>query len=107
VFQLDAMLEKQGHKVDKVLNFNVEDSVLEERITGRWIHPASGRSYHSKFAPPKVPGIDDVRSFKYFSGCFQCVFISIWSVAKFCLTLPGRRMTSSYFHYLVRSPGNH
>jgi adenylate kinase len=60
VFQLDAMLETQGHKVDKVLNFNVEDSVLEERITGRWIHPGSGRSYHSKFAPPKVPGIDDI-----------------------------------------------
>jgi len=58
--KLDAMLEKQGHKVDKVLNFDVEDSVLEERITGRWIHPASGRSYHSKFAPPKVPGIDDI-----------------------------------------------
>jgi adenylate kinase family enzyme len=101
------MLEKQGHKVDKVLNFNVEDSVLEERITGRWIHPASGRSYHSKFAPPKVPGIDDVRSFKYFSGYFQCAFISICFAAKFGLTLPGIRMTLSYFHYLVRSPGNH
>ncbi|KAF2583582.1 hypothetical protein F2Q68_00002185 [Brassica cretica] len=31
-----------------------------ERITGRWIHPSSGRSYHTKFAPPKVPGVDDV-----------------------------------------------
>lgn len=31
-----------------------------ERVTGRWIHPASGRSYHEKFAPPKVPGRDDV-----------------------------------------------
>ncbi|KAH7429740.1 hypothetical protein KP509_09G063500 [Ceratopteris richardii] len=58
--KLDAMLEKQGVKVDKVLNFEIADSVLEERITGRWIHPASGRSYHTKFAPPKVPGIDDV-----------------------------------------------
>eukprot|EP00249_Psilotum_nudum_P004066 c17591_g1_i1 orf=418-1149(+) len=58
--KLDAMLEKQGVKVDKVLNFDIPDSVLEERITGRWIHPASGRSYHAKFAPPKVPGIDDV-----------------------------------------------
>ena len=27
-----------------------------ERVTGRWIHPASGRSYHVKFAPPKTPG---------------------------------------------------
>ncbi|KAK9276668.1 hypothetical protein L1049_006204 [Liquidambar formosana] len=32
----------------------------KERITGRWIHPSSGRSYHKKFAPPKVPGVDDV-----------------------------------------------
>lgn len=31
-----------------------------ERITGRWIHAASGRSYHEKFAPPKTPGKDDV-----------------------------------------------
>lgn len=31
-----------------------------ERITGRWIHPASGRSYHTKFAPPRVPGRDDI-----------------------------------------------
>ena len=29
--------------------------VQVERVTGRWIHPASGRSYHEKFAPPKVP----------------------------------------------------
>ena len=29
-------------------------------MTGRLIHPASGRSYHDKFAPPKVPGKDDV-----------------------------------------------
>ena len=31
-----------------------------ERIEGRWIHAASGRSYHTKFSPPKVPGVDDV-----------------------------------------------
>jgi adenylate kinase len=31
-----------------------------ERVVGRWIHPASGRSYHEKFAPPKKPGVDDV-----------------------------------------------
>lgn len=54
------MLEKQGAKVDKVLNFAINDAILEERITGRWIHPTSGRTYHTKYAPPKVPGIDDV-----------------------------------------------
>ena len=58
--QLDEMLARQGAKIDKVLNFEIKDSILEERITGRWIHPASGRSYHTKFAPPKVPGTDDV-----------------------------------------------
>ncbi|XP_071731745.1 adenylate kinase 4-like [Rutidosis leptorrhynchoides] len=58
--KLDEMLERKGVKVDKVLNFAIDDAILEERITGRWIHPASGRTYHSKYAPPKVPGIDDV-----------------------------------------------
>lgn len=58
--KLDEMLEKKGVKIDKVLNFDINDSILEERITGRWMHPSSGRSYHTKFAPPKVPGVDDV-----------------------------------------------
>ncbi|KAG6543470.1 hypothetical protein Mapa_015140 [Marchantia paleacea] len=58
--KLDEMLAKRGEKLDKVLNFKIADSILEERITGRWIHPASGRSYHTKFAPPKKPGIDDI-----------------------------------------------
>ncbi|XP_078447382.1 adenylate kinase 3 [Wolffia australiana] len=58
--KLDEMLEKQGAKIDKVLNFAVDDAILEERITGRWIHSSSGRTYHSKLAPPKVPGIDDI-----------------------------------------------
>ncbi|KAK4804066.1 hypothetical protein SAY86_003883 [Trapa natans] len=58
--KLDEMLQKQGVKIDKVLNFAIDDAILEERITGRWIHPSSGRTYHTKYAPPKVPGIDDV-----------------------------------------------
>jgi adenylate kinase len=37
----------------------VDDKVLVERVTGRLVHPASGRSYHEKFAPPKVPMRDD------------------------------------------------
>ncbi|KAG2278239.1 hypothetical protein Bca52824_060794 [Brassica carinata] len=57
--KLDEMLKKRGTGIDKVLNFAIDDSVLEERITGRWIHPSSGRSYHTKFAPPKTPGVDD------------------------------------------------
>ncbi|KAG8051091.1 hypothetical protein GUJ93_ZPchr0009g2331 [Zizania palustris] len=58
--KLDEMLANQGTKIDKVLNFAIDDKILEERITGRWIHPSSGRSYHTKFAPPKTPGVDDV-----------------------------------------------
>jgi adenylate kinase len=54
------MLDEQRAKLDGVINFKVDDSILVERITGRLVHPASGRSYHIKFAPPKVEGKDDV-----------------------------------------------
>lgn len=57
---LDTMLESQGQEIDKVIEFKIPEEVLVERITGRRIHQASGRSYHIKFAPPKVEGIDDV-----------------------------------------------
>merc|ERR1711904_736154 len=50
---LDELLSKTGEKVNVVIELNVPDSILEERICGRWIHKASGRSYHTKFAPPK------------------------------------------------------
>jgi len=54
--QLDAMLSKEGTSVDKVLNFEIADSILEERITGRWIHPGSGRSYpHQVSRRPRRP----------------------------------------------------
>ena len=57
--KLDGMLAGQGKGVDKVLEFKVNDEALIERIEGRRIHPASGRSYHVKFNPPKKEGIDD------------------------------------------------
>jgi len=50
---LDDMLNKSGEKVNSVVAIRVPDSKLEERICGRWIHKSSGRSYHTKFAPPK------------------------------------------------------
>ena len=50
---LDAMLAQEGAVVTKVVELQVPDSVLEERICGRWIHKESGRSYHVKYAPPK------------------------------------------------------
>jgi len=55
---LDAMLAKEGACVTKVIELQVPDEVLEERITGRWIHKDSGRSYHVKFAPPKSMKLD-------------------------------------------------
>ncbi|CAD7961034.1 unnamed protein product [Amoebophrya sp. A120] len=51
--QLDDMLSQKGEAVTKIIQLDVADSVLEERICGRWIHKASGRSYHVTYAPPK------------------------------------------------------
>lgn len=50
---LDKMLAATGEVVSLVMAFDVDHAVLEERICGRWIDKASGRSYHVKFAPPK------------------------------------------------------
>jgi hypothetical protein len=61
LFQLESMLSESNTGLNSVVEFKIDDSVLVERIAGRWIHPASGRSYHTKFAPPKVAGKDDVR----------------------------------------------
>mmetsp|Transcript_965 Transcript_965/g.1517 ORF Transcript_965/g.1517 Transcript_965/m.1517 type:complete len:250 (-) Transcript_965:428-1177(-) len=58
--KLDEMLSRRGQTIDKVLDFQVPDNVLVERVVGRLVHPASGRSYHEKFAPPKTPGQDDI-----------------------------------------------
>ena len=44
----------------QVINLEIDDKLLIERISGRWIHKASGRSYHVKFNPPKVAGKDDI-----------------------------------------------
>ena len=58
--KLDSMFKAEGKKIDKVIEFKVNDDVLVERIEGRRIHKASGRTYHVKFNPPKVEGKDDV-----------------------------------------------
>merc|ERR1712048_577271 len=50
---LDELLSQSGDCVNGVIEFGVPDAILEERICGRWIHKASGRSYHVKFNPPK------------------------------------------------------
>ena len=57
---LDALLAKDGSKIDSVVQFEVDQPTLIARLTGRRIHKASGRSYHTIFNPPKVEGKDDV-----------------------------------------------
>lgn len=58
--RLDAMLEAKGQKLNNAIQLEIDDALLVARITGRLIHPASGRSYHRIFNPPKVNMKDDV-----------------------------------------------
>lgn len=64
--KLDQLLATRGEHLNSVVNLQIPDSVLTERITGRLIHPGSGRSYHKIFNPPKVALTDDV-------GCFVSI----------------------------------
>jgi adenylate kinase len=57
--QADAM-KAAGVKLDMVLEIDVPDAAIIERMSGRRSHPGSGRTYHVKFNPPKVEGRDDV-----------------------------------------------
>jgi adenylate kinase len=57
--QADAM-KTAGVKLDYVLEIDVPFEAIIERMSGRRSHPASGRTYHVKFNPPKVEGKDDV-----------------------------------------------
>jgi adenylate kinase len=59
IVQADA-LKSAGVKLDYVLEIDVPDSAIVERMSGRRVHVASGRTYHDRFNPPKVPGVDDV-----------------------------------------------
>jgi adenylate kinase len=57
--QAEAM-KAAGVKLDYVLEIDVPFDAIVERMSGRRSHPASGRTYHVKFNPPKVEGKDDV-----------------------------------------------
>jgi adenylate kinase len=59
IAQADAM-KAAGVKLDYVLEIDVPFDAIIERMSGRRSHPASGRTYHVKFNPPKVAGLDDV-----------------------------------------------
>lgn len=56
--QADA-LKEAGVAIDAVIEIDVADSVIVERMSGRRAHLASGRTYHVIFNPPKVEGKDD------------------------------------------------
>ena len=57
--QAEAM-KAVGAVIDFVLEIDVADAEIVERMSGRRVHPASGRTYHVKFNPPKVEGKDDL-----------------------------------------------
>jgi adenylate kinase len=59
--QADAMKEN-GVLVDHVIEFDVPDDVIVERMSGRRVHPTSGRVYHIKYNPPKAADKDDETS---------------------------------------------
>lgn len=56
--QAEAMKEA-GVKIDFVLEIDVPHEAIIDRMSGRRVHPASGRTYHVTFNPPKVEGKDD------------------------------------------------
>jgi len=57
--QADAM-KNAGVMLDHVVEIDVDDAEIIKRLSGRRVHPASGRTYHLLFNPPKVAGKDDV-----------------------------------------------
>lgn len=53
-------LKEQGVGIDYVVEIAVDDSEIIRRMSGRRVHPASGRTYHIAFNPPKTAGKDDL-----------------------------------------------
>lgn len=58
--KLDEMLKQKNQELQHAVELKINDQLLISRITGRLIHPASGRSYHKEFNPPKKSMIDDI-----------------------------------------------
>lgn len=56
--QADALADMQT--LDAVVNFELDDEEVVRRLSGRRVHPGSGRTYHVVFSPPKQEGLDDV-----------------------------------------------
>ncbi|KAF7846395.1 hypothetical protein BT93_L4466 [Corymbia citriodora subsp. variegata] len=58
--RLDSMLVARKQTLEHAVELRIDDELLVSRITGRLIHPASGRSYHKIFNPPKSEMTDDI-----------------------------------------------
>ena len=58
--RLDEMLKAKSKPLMHAVELQIDDGLLVSRITGRLVHPASGRSYHKVFNPPKKDMTDDV-----------------------------------------------
>ena len=58
--RLDSMLTDRASPLMHAVELKIDDSLLVDRITGRLVHPASGRSYHKIFNPPQKSMTDDV-----------------------------------------------
>lgn len=54
------MLTEKNQKLQHAVELQIDDGLLVSRITGRLVHPASGRSYHKIFNPPKEAMKDDL-----------------------------------------------
>lgn len=57
--RLDDMLGEKNQKLQHAVELQIDDGLLVSRITGRLIHPASGRTYHKTFNPPRETMKDD------------------------------------------------
>ncbi|KAI9815733.1 MAG: adenylate kinase [Pycnora praestabilis] len=58
--RLDSMLQAGNQNLQHAVELQIDDGLLVSRITGRLVHPASGRSYHKVFNPPRETMKDDV-----------------------------------------------
>ena len=82
--KLDAMLASRKETLDSVVQLNIADQLLISRITGRLVHPASGRTYH--------------REFKYVTRAFSrvcCFFFFTYSPLPMCLSVRARVFSRS------------
>ena len=61
---LTGLLDELNIKINYVLVLSVQDDIIVERMSGRRLHPSSGRVYHIKYNPPKESGLDDITNEK-------------------------------------------